>query len=109
MHTPQKTTETTETETLGLIKIHLKSNKSTSYDIIKAISLKMSTLEKAPKISNYCSQRCQKSCSNPSFWCFSLCLAHIYVVQNFSIPTSFGRKHVALWPILLQKVGVTMA
>ena len=43
---PQKTTETTETETLGQVKFHLKSSNTMRYDISKASAPAMPKLGK---------------------------------------------------------------
>ena len=45
-HPPRKSTETTETETLGRIKFHLKIRISMRYDFSKATAPAMSTVGK---------------------------------------------------------------
>ena len=57
------------------------------------------TSVRAQNASKSCSRRRRKTCTNPWFPCFSLSLAHISAAKNFSILTSFRRKHMAKRPI----------
>ncbi len=61
---------------------------------------------RAQNSANCSSHRPQKTCTNPSFRCFSPYLAHTSAVRNFSIPTSAGRNFAVKWPISWPKVGV---
>ena len=69
------------------------------YDISKASALRCRTSEKGQKASKSSSLRPQKTCTNPSFRCFSLFLGRTSAAQNFSILTSLGRNYVAKWLI----------
>ena len=107
MGTLKKITVTTVTVTGRLVIIHLNSRLSIRYDILKATRSLCLTLEKAQNVSNSCSHRPQKTCTNPSFRCFFPLLARISAAQNFSIPTAVGRNFAVKWPILWPKVVVT--
>ena len=107
MGTLKKITVTTVTVTGRLVIIHLNSRLSIRYDILKATRPLCQTLEKAQNVSNSCSHRPQKTCTNPSFRCFFPLLAHTSAAQNFSIPTAVGRNFAVKWPILWPKVVVT--
>ena len=107
MGTLKKITVTTVTVTGRLVIIHLNSRLSIRYDILKATRPLCQTLEKAQNVSNSCSHRPQKTCTNPSFRCFFPLLARISAAQNFSIPTAVGRNFAVKWPILWPKVVVT--
>ena len=50
---------------------------------------------KGTEFSKLLLSQASKDMSEPLFRCFSLCLAHTSVVQNFSIGTSLGRNYVA--------------
>ena len=65
------------------------------YDISKRKTPEMPNLGKGTECLKLRSQRPQKTCTNPSFRCFSPLLAHTSAAQNFSIPTAVGRKHAA--------------
>lgn len=107
MGTLKKITVTTVTVTGRLVIIHLNNRLSIRYDILKATRPLCQTLEKAQNVSNSCSHRPQKTCTNPSFRCFFPLLARISAAQNFSIPTAVGRNFAVKWPILWPKVVVT--
>ena len=47
------------------------------YDITNRQHLRCQGSEKAQSASKFCSRRYQKACTNPSFRCFSLYLAHM--------------------------------
>jgi len=68
--TPRKRTETTETETLGKVKFHLKSRKSMSYNVLAALIRRCPCLQKSQNSANYSSHRPQKTCENRLFRCF---------------------------------------
>ena len=83
MDTLKNKTVTTVTVTNG----HLKMK----YDISKATRPLCRTSVKAQNVSKSCSHRPQKTCTNPSFRCCSLSLAHTSARRNFNILTTVGR------------------
>ena len=56
---------------------HLKSSISMRYDITNRQHLRCQDSEKAQSALKSCSRRYQKACTNLSFRCFSLHLAHM--------------------------------
>ena len=69
------------------------------YDISKRKAPEMPTLGKGTECIRLLLSQASKDMHEPLFSMFSLLLAHISAAQNFSIPTLFGRKCVAKWPI----------
>ena len=67
------------------------------YDITKNKAPEMPNLGKGTECIKLRSQRPQKTCTNPSFRCFSPHLPHISAMQNFSILTAIGRKCADKW------------
>ena len=69
------------------------------YDISKRKAPEMPNLGKGTKCIKLLLSEASKDMYNPLIPVFSLFIAHTSAMQNFSIPTLFGRKCAVKWPI----------
>ena len=69
------------------------------YDISKRTAPEMPNLGKGTKCIKLLLSEASKDMYNPLITVFSLFIAHTSAMQNFSIPTLFGRKCAVKWPI----------